>query len=491
MAVVIISEARSGKGLVPVVNKAGKLERMFIDSPLQNIIDSARIAAELTRRGKQVIFYGVIDAASLSYYDYNYPRTLANYLRSRADVRGMEEEIAHFFGLPVERIRERMGDSYAYYWWIKNAPLKVDVDPQYKEALLKIENARIPAPIRRYFATNLVQRVEGIRESPIPVDSSVSNLVKEIEQHLGPAALNLVHLRIARYLFYLAFEHFKGNKQNLVFKLGMSPSQTIDEWPEIEKALDPIFMAPDFGGALKRFISAFSILYEGYSNKHKNIVPLAFAVDGYFTSATLANIKRDHIEIRPRTPWGTVGKYKLYPDELRYVIKEKGLKGLITIKYPLVIVDHLLGLLSTIEGRTLKKTSTYINEIAHQVLSNGANAMEGLLKMASNIKDIEAIYFVEGDGSLKEDGTLGEPRINLMTGGASDKAFRMIAEEMGAEFIRVISAPREIVEDTLSRSQKGAPIVVSYQRAIEAAEEAGMIINGEWTRSIDGGAFLF
>ncbi len=431
--VLILTEGRSAWNIVK--NRKGAKRKVTLDSPPLNLIHAAMIAKKELDKGNEVILMPVVDKL-VATREYTYPRTFPSnmgYISENPD----KEEIKRF-------AKESAKDSWNE--WMNHFLL--DIRPSRKaEEVIRNSNGEIPEEVKRTFMSESEEFFWGFNMDKLSShDGEYMKMVKELNK-MKPMPMSALDIEAGRALINLTMRMMdkKPRFDNLDVSYETFPTRSARTKDAVMHALEPIFRYYDSKEAVSKLMTMFSEALPEEARKAipKYMIPVFFDVNGFYNSASRTYFDSDKIRIQPRSrEMGTVGSaYKISQEAFMEVL---AYKELVSLKYPLIIVDYITRIYEKLSMRVTLDNADEIHRLVKMRIKEGWSLQDYITDMSLHhgVKGkISRLYFVEGD----------KGGVNMGTGGLVDKVFEMLAESVNAEYVRLVSKERDAFERALER----------------------------------------
>ncbi len=427
--VMIITEGRSAWNIVE--NKNKKKTRITLDSPPLNLIHSSMIARKELKKGKEVILLPIVDKL-IGTKEYTYSRTFPKNMGFISE-NPSKEEVKEFYNKKVVNVFRK---------WKEH--LNIHVLPSKKAYEIIKEKRGIKRVDKIDFLSESEEVFRGFKKRRIKhFGEHYLKMVEETEM-LKPIPMSAFDIETGRFLINLTLNLLKTkNRKNLDISYEVFPSMYVNTKEKILHIFEPIFRYYNTKEALARVNGLFLNLLNNKNAIPLYNIPLFYDVNGFYNSATRSYLKNSNIFVEPRSRMlGRLGdKYKINKEAFMEAIYYK---ELISIKYPLIILDYIIRIFEKLTMRASLENAEEIHNLIKKAIKKEIelkNYINDLVKRTNVKEKLEKIYFIEGD--------LGG--VNIGTGGLVDKVFKMIADAIEAEYIRVISIEREILEEKVKK----------------------------------------
>lgn len=380
-----------------------------VDSPLQNIYDATRISIELVKRGREVIMFPVIDKLVPTSI-YNRPRTY----------KGNDEQWLEDFPM----ILEPRDDIYIAEEYKNRVSYQYEIYKGHKHL------------IDMLFPHNH-KNLQNKPMSIFDIEATIGLIERLLEMNLG------------------------NNKKKVTIIPILLPNS------ELNLATKTMLNNAITRGSLHAGIRKFyTRMFDTGTPGREVSLPIFFELTdiGYLNSDLRVTVNRDNNLIIKLE-----GKYykEMRAESLLELMEYK---KFLSAKYPIVILGYIYEIMKYF-GLSIDLSKELV-ELYNVVFDNSKDkvydgtvekyTLKNYLKELVNKKDVKIsnFYFVEGD--------MGG--INHGTGGRVNKVFKVLADAMGANYIRIVSIERELLEPKITElSFEG------FAKAVDSLEEHGSV----------------
>ncbi|MEM2379932.1 MAG: hypothetical protein QXS53_01220 [Candidatus Anstonellales archaeon] len=399
-------------------------DRIYIDSPVQNIVQASKLALELLKKNRYVIMFPVIDSL-VSTREYNYPRTF------------QPKDVDKKFNVWVEEV------------------FPLELIPS-KNALSIVEHHNLG----KLLLSHQEEIFKGFRSiQKNNAEQDYKKFMERIGEKEG-MGMKLFDTEATLFLINYTLEYL-GIKDNMKQNLNIVPISVPDSNFSKETVLafaDRLTIHSNVMKTLEKFLENMfrSVLSDEEAKLFPTYsLPIMFDVDGYYNSPTRIEIRSNRLIITPYSrELGNVGKkYEYHVKSLKQIIEEK---ELVSFKYPVIILNYIYSILNAL---TVRK---HISDVRSEFIDAFTRTIRDELNMHlylselvgnMNIDVIENLYFIEGDWG----------GVNVMTGGLVDRVFYELAKSLKARYVRIISMEREELEPKLES--------ISFKHLIDVLEQ--------------------
>lgn len=376
-----------GRGAWSIYKDRDK-HKIYIDSPLQNIIDAADIAKARLNMGKKVVMFPVIDRL-IPTMIYNLPRTLRNDYENRES---LEEKWKQIFPLILgvdERINSKEQKNVTHYFEVfKNLRKGALVGGlgEFLSEKADLDMGVFDLETTLFLLKKIIGKDENLYIHPIILPDNVWN--KDL-------SLNFVEAILA-----------PGNIINIIDHLSKFLKEMFD-WKGGRKISLPFFFEH------KEIIN--SSYYSFEIDKNNKVILLKSREDN-----------ENELEL-------SIYSLKPFLERKSYVFP----------KYPLISLGYVYRILKYLSNAKFNEED-FLIEIYRNMshINERKSYLEQLIKNFKLYNICDRFYFVEGD----------KGGINYGTGGLVDKIFKDLAEALGAEYYRIVSIEREVLEPKIEET---------------------------------------